>query len=233
MSLQIDKLIGDNNIMLNNLLLTTVNANLGNGNNRVILRGEQKNLTNMLINGGSGVDNLDINCTCDTLSNFVTSLGPGDDIVSMDGSYSKLTSINIDGNTGNDQVTLKGSYPSISSMTLNLGTGDDSIALAGDMPQLNTLIINVGPGDDTVDLDAPWKQNLNATIISESESTHLKLPKDIGVMVQVDGRSVVVDAGNMTQQGDTYVNAAYGKSKVTLHISLNTSSVEKVRLTME
>ena len=233
MSVEVDRLIGDTNLKLDGLLLSTVNAHFGNGNNLLSLQGEQKTLSSMLVNGGSGVDKLDMNCTCDMLTNLVASLGTGDDIVNLDGTYPQLTSINIDGSTGNDAVMLKGSYPTISSLTLNLGQGDDSITLAGDMPDLNTLVMNVGAGNDMVNLDAPWKQDLSATIISESDSTRLKLPKDIGVMVQVFGKSVDVDAGNLTKQDNGYVNAAYGKSKVTLHISLNTSATETVKLVVE
>jgi hypothetical protein len=233
MSLQVDRLIGDNNLMLSDLLLSTVNANLGNGDNQVILRGEQKTLSSMLINGGTGIDKLDMNCTCEALTNLVASLGASDDSVSLDGTYPQLTSINIDGNTGNDSVMLKGNFPAISTLTLNLGQGDDSVMLAGDMPELHSLVINGGAGNDTIDLDAPWKQDLSATIISESDSTRLKLPKDIGVMVQVFGKSVEVDAGGLTKQDNGYVNAAYGKSNVTLHISLNTSATETVKLVVE
>ncbi len=233
MSLEVDRTSGDSNLMLNDLLLSTVNANLGNGTNMIVLQGEQKTLSTMIINGGSGADKLDMNCTCDTLNNLVASLGTGDDSVSLDGAYPQLTSINIDGSTGNDSVMLKGSYPTISALTLNLGQGDDSITLAGDMPDLNTLVMNVGAGNDMVNLDAPWKQDLSATIISESDSTRLKLPKDIGVIVQVFGKSVDVDAGSLTQQDNGYVNASYGKSKVTLHVTLNTSATETVRLVVE
>jgi len=233
MSLEVDRTSGDSNIILNGLLLNMVNANLGNGSNVIALQGEQKTLSTMLINGGNGIDKLNMNCTCDVLSNLVASLGTGDDSVSLDGAYPQLTSINIDGSTGNDSVMLKGSYPAISSLTLNLGKGDDTVALAGDMPSLNTLIMNGGAGNDTFDLNAPWKQDLSATIISESDSTRLKLPKDIGVIVQVLGKSVTVDSGSLTQQGNAYVNAAYGKSKVTLHITLNTSSTETVKLVVE
>ncbi len=233
LSLQVDRLVGSSNLLLNDLVLRTVTVNLGNGINRIILRGEQKTLSTMLINGGAGVDKLDMNCTCDILTNMVASLGTGDDNVSLDGTYPKLTSINVDGSTGNDTVMLKGRYPAISTLTLNLGQGDDTITLVGDMPDLNTLIMNVGAGNDNVNLDAPWNQDLSATIISESDSTRLKLPKDIGVMVQIIGKSVVVDAGGLAKQDNGYVNAAYGKSNVTLHITLNTSSAEAVRLMME
>ncbi len=233
MSLEVDRLAGDTNLKLDGLLMSTVNANLGNGNNLLSLQGEQKTLSTVLFNGSSGVDKLDMNCTCDVLSNLVAGLGTGDDSVNLDGAYPQLTSINIDGSTGNDSVMLKGSYPAISTLTLNLGQGDDAIMLAGDMPDLNTLVMNVGAGNDMINLDAPWKQDLSATIISESDSTRLKLPKDIGVMVQVFGKSVDVDAGSLTKQDNGYVNAAYGTSKVTLHITLNTSATETVKLVVE
>jgi hypothetical protein len=233
LSVQVDRLAGDTNLKLDGLLLSTINANLGNGNNLIALQGEQKTLSTILMNGGAGIDKLNMNCTCDSLANLVASLGTGDDSVNLDGTYPKLTSINIDGSTGNDSVMLKGSYPAISTLTLNLGQGDDSVMLAGDMPTLNTLVMNVGAGNDSVNLDAPWKQDLSATIISESDSTRLKLPKNLGVMVQVFGKSVEVDAGSLTKQDNGYVNAAYGQSKVTLHITLNTSATETVKLVVE
>ena len=48
----------------------------------------------------------------------------------------------------------------------------------------------------------------------------LKLPSDIGVQVEINSGRTTVAASGLTQEGNTYTNAAYGVSDVTLHVTL-------------
>ncbi|MCC7018003.1 MAG: hypothetical protein IT564_12480, partial [Rhodospirillales bacterium] len=48
----------------------------------------------------------------------------------------------------------------------------------------------------------------------------VRLPKDVGVRVEVDAGPTLVDAPGLTQDGNVYTNAAYGVSAVTLQIKM-------------
>jgi hypothetical protein len=232
MALDIERTLGPSDLTLDDLQLTTVEANLGSGDDSLHLNGDQPNLSAINVSTGAGKDTVAMNCTCAMLGNIIASLGQENDSLTLAGSYPNMTSVNVDGSLGDDQISLTGDYPSVSTMTLNLGTGSDSLTLNGSYPKLSALIINVGAGDDIVDLSGSWTHDVNIMVISESNTTSLQLPADVGVFVEIFGTSAQVNAEGFTAQDNGYVNAAYGKSDVTLRINLNTSTVETVTLTL-
>lgn len=233
MALDVERILGSTSLLLDDLKLSSLEANLGSGDNTVRLDGDQPDLSILNLSTGQGIDTVNLDCTCAQLGNVIASLSQGNDTFTMNGSYDNLTSLNIDGSLGDDQITVEGDYPSVSTMTLNLGAGNDTLKLDGNYPQLSAFIANVGAGDDVVNLNGTWTHNLDMIVISESNTTTLELPNDVGVFVQIFGTSADVKVSGLTKQDNGYANAAYGKSAVTLHINLNTSSVEGVTLTVK
>ncbi len=80
------------------------------------------------------------------------------------------------------------------------------------------VAVEMGAGNSTVDLTGNWKQNVTASIQGGVGEAHIKLPRDVGVRVTVDGGLGSVDAPDFKKDGDEYVNDAYGKSKVTVEV---------------
>ncbi len=105
-------------------------------------------------------------------------------------------------------------------LTVNVGGGMSDLQLA-DL-ELTSLNVTLGAGTSTIDLAGDWKHDLDATIDAGASDTHVRLPKDVGVRVEVDPGASWIEAPDLTKDGNIYTNAAYGESKVTLHVTVET-----------
>jgi hypothetical protein len=232
-TLQVQTNLGTTDLELAGLSLSRLDASLGNGDDVINLSGAYPDLSYLILNSGQGQDTAVLDCDCASLTNVVLGLDTEADSVTMDGSYSRLVSLNVDSGAGDDSIILDGDYPTMSSMTMNLGSGSDHLVVAGNYPSLRAFVVNVGIGDDVVDLSQSWQNSADIIIISELDSTSLVLPDDVGVSVQVVGRTPTINVEGLTQQGDVYVNDLFGESEIELNIILNTSSVEGVNLSVD
>jgi N-terminal domain of toast_rack, DUF2154 len=121
----------------------------------------------------------------------------------------------------NDQVPME--------MNIDQGAGSTNLDLAG--LALSNLKVNIGAGETTINLDGKWKNDLAASIHGGVGQATLKLPRDVGVHVVAHGGLGAINASGFSKQGDAYVNEAYGKSPVTLHIEVE-GGVGEINLEM-
>lgn len=105
------------------------------------------------------------------------------------------------------------------SLALNLGGSNSDLRLAG--LALTRLDVNMGAGTSTLDLTGDWKRDLEVSVDSGAANISVRLPQNVGVRVEVDAGPTVVDAPDMTKNGNVYTNAAYGVSPVTLRIEMD------------
>jgi hypothetical protein len=103
-------------------------------------------------------------------------------------------------------------------LSLEMGAGTSDLQLA-DL-SLTGLDINLGASESTIDLSGDWRDDLQASIEVGAAELTVRLPKDIGVRVEVEAGPTVVNAPGLTKDGNVYTNAAYGVSDVTLQIDL-------------
>jgi hypothetical protein len=103
-------------------------------------------------------------------------------------------------------------------LNVNMGAGTSDLQLAG--LSLTRLNLMLGAGISRVNLTGSWARDLDATIDTGAADLTVRLPKDIGVRVEVDDGPTVIEASGLTKDGNVYTNAAYGKSGVTLRIHL-------------
>jgi N-terminal domain of toast_rack, DUF2154 len=103
-------------------------------------------------------------------------------------------------------------------LRLNMGAGTSDLQLA-DL-SLTGLDVTLGAGISTVDLSGDWANDLDVTFDTGAAELTVRLPKDIGVRVKIEAGPTVVNAPDLTKDGNVYTNAAYGVSDVTLHIDL-------------
>jgi hypothetical protein len=115
-------------------------------------------------------------------------------------------------------------------LNLDMGAGQSDLKLG----QLNLthLEINIGAGQMNLDLTGPRKQNLDATVEGGAGQATIRLPKDIGVSVKASGGLGAIDARGLTKQGDEYVNAAYGKTPVSIDLTVE-GGVGEINLRQE
>ncbi len=103
-------------------------------------------------------------------------------------------------------------------LTANVGAGNTDLRLGS--LNLSRLAVTSGAGNMTVDLTGTPRQNLDATITGGVGNTTVRLPADVGVRVVANGGLGKVTANGFTVSGDTYTNAVYGKTPMTLNITV-------------
>ena len=103
-------------------------------------------------------------------------------------------------------------------LKVNMGAGNSDLQLAG--LSLNRLDVILGAGKSAIDLNGGWVHDLDVTIDTGASDITVLLPKNVGVRVEVDRGPTAIDASGLTQDGDTYTNAAYGTSQVTLQLHI-------------
>ena len=104
-------------------------------------------------------------------------------------------------------------------LSVDVGAGTSNLKLGS--LSLSGLKITLGATQGTIDLSGNWPHDLDVTIDAGASDLNLLLPSDVGVRVEVDRGPTVIEAPEMTQNGNVYTNAAYGESGVTLRISLS------------
>jgi hypothetical protein len=103
-------------------------------------------------------------------------------------------------------------------LSLEMGAGTSDLQLAG--LSLTSLDVTLGAGKSTVDLSGDWTRDLDATIKTGAAIVTVRLPKEVGVRVEVEPSPTAVNASGLTKDGNVYTNAAYGVSDVTLRINI-------------
>jgi hypothetical protein len=94
------------------------------------------------------------------------------------------------------------------------------------------LTLDIGAGQVDVDLSGDRKSNLTADIEGGVGEANIRLPKNIGVIVNASGGIGSIDAHGLKHDGDEYTNDAYGKSPVTIHLKVE-GGVGRINLTQE
>ncbi|HYL64426.1 MAG TPA: toast rack family protein [Candidatus Methylomirabilis sp.] len=92
--------------------------------------------------------------------------------------------------------------------------------------------LDIGAGQVDVDLTGDRKSDLNASIEGGVGEADIRLPKNIGVIVNASGGIGTIDAPGLHHDGDEYTNDAYGKSPVTIHLRVE-GGVGRIGLRLE
>ena len=103
-------------------------------------------------------------------------------------------------------------------LRIDVGAGQGEFQLGG--LALTGLRLNMGAGQVTVDLRGDWKKDLEATIQGGVGQATIHLPGNVGVRVHATSGIGAVTTSGLEHRDDYYVNSAYGKSPVTLHLNI-------------
>lgn len=104
-------------------------------------------------------------------------------------------------------------------LSVKMGAGTSDLQLAG--LALTGLDLEIGAGTSTIDLTGDWAGDVEAVIETGATDMTLRLPKDVGVRVEVESGPTAVTAPGFLQDGTVYTNAAYGSADVNLRIDIN------------
>jgi hypothetical protein len=105
-------------------------------------------------------------------------------------------------------------------LRVDVGGGTSDLQLAG--LSLTRLDITLGAGIYMVDLSGDWTRDLDVSIDAGAANVSVRLPRDVGVRVNVEDGPHTIESTGLTQDGNVYTNAAYGVSEVTVQVSLET-----------
>jgi len=115
-------------------------------------------------------------------------------------------------------------------LNLDMGAGTSDLQLAG--LSLTGLDVSLGAGESTIDLSGGWASDLDATIDAGAGDISIRLPRDVGVRVEVVAGLGTIDAPGLTQVGNVYTNDAYEASDVTLQVAIK-AGVGRINLEVE
>ncbi len=115
-------------------------------------------------------------------------------------------------------------------LKVDVGGGSSNLQLAG--LSLTGLDVSLGAGISTIDLSGDWVHDLDVAIDAGAADLTVRLPKDVGVRVEVDPGASMIEAQNLAQNESTYTNAAYGVSPVTLQVKID-AGIGIVKLEVE
>ncbi|HUU37940.1 MAG TPA: toast rack family protein [Candidatus Desulfaltia sp.] len=122
------------------------------------------------------------------------------------------------GNSKNDwDVRLSNRIPI--DLEIDMGAGESRLDLAE--VDLRSLTVDMGVGEMKLDLRRKHERDLDVSIDGGIGSGTIYLPGNVGVRVRVDGGIGSVHAPGFAKNGHVYTNEAYGKSPVTIDISVD------------
>jgi hypothetical protein len=103
-------------------------------------------------------------------------------------------------------------------LKINTGAGKSDLNLRG----LNLVSANVagGAGELRADLSGSWKKSVQVTIAGGVGKISVLVPTSVGARVTVTTGLGSVTVNGLQKDGDSWVNAAYGTSPVTLDVTI-------------
>ena len=103
-------------------------------------------------------------------------------------------------------------------LIVRLGAGDAQLDMRG--MNLRQLKVQMGAGRVHVDLSGNWQKDFSVDIERGVGEAIILLPSEVGVRVAATSALGEVILKDLDQQGDFYINQAYGESDVTIDIDV-------------
>jgi len=103
-------------------------------------------------------------------------------------------------------------------LRVEVGAGETTMALGG--LQLTDLDIATGASETTLDLTGDWRDGLNVRIVGGAGDLLVRLPPEVGVRIEATLGAGDLDTDDLEQDGDAFVNDAYGDAAVTIEIEI-------------
>jgi hypothetical protein len=122
------------------------------------------------------------------------------------------------GSNNSDQWNMRLNEQVPFDVQLRIGAGDAKIDLS--TMKLRGVDVHMGAGRLRLDLNGNYQKNFPVKVRGGVGEVTLKLPKDVGVQAKASGGIGQVHATGLDQQGSTYTNRAFGKSKVTIAVDV-------------
>lgn len=115
-------------------------------------------------------------------------------------------------------------------LRIDMGAGRGNLRLRD--INVTNLSLNIGAGQVDVDLTGDRKSDLTGDIEGGVGEADIRLPRNIGVVVNASGGLGTIDTHGLKEDGGEYINDAYGKSPVTIHLKIE-GGIGRISLTQE
>jgi N-terminal domain of toast_rack, DUF2154/Domain of unknown function (DUF5668) len=115
-------------------------------------------------------------------------------------------------------------------LNVDMGAGQGDLNLRG--IDLTRLKIEMGAGQINLDLTGERKQSFDVDVQGGVGEAKIRLPRDVGVEIRADGGIGSIDTEGLHKEGGRWVNEAYGKSPVTIHMNVE-GGIGEIRLVVE
>ena len=126
---------------------------------------------------------------------------------------------------GNLKADLPGAMPLLRRVRVGQSAGKAMLLMRGDYPAMEDVKVSNSAGAIEVDLTGHWTRDLTGVIENSAGYIKVRLPRDVGVYVIANTSAGEVSAGDLEPgPGGAYVNGAYGKSPVTIRLTVRNSA---------
>jgi len=138
-----------------------------------------------------------------------------------------LQELIVDANAGNVNADLSGNMPTLHNVLANLNAGNLNVDMGGTYSSPMAMHVSNDFGNVDVSLLGTWKASLEGSIEDSAGNVTVKVPGNVGVIVTATSSVGDIQTSGMRKGpggGDTFVNAAYGSTKVTLKLNVRASA---------
>jgi hypothetical protein len=115
-------------------------------------------------------------------------------------------------------------------LNVDMGAGQGELNLRG--INLTRLKIEMGAGQINLDLTGERKQTFDVDVQGGVGEAVIRLPHDVGVEIRADGGIGSIDTEGLHREGGRWVNDAWGKSPITIHMNVE-GGIGEIRLIVE
>ena len=115
-------------------------------------------------------------------------------------------------------------------LNVDMGAGQGELNMRG--INLTRLKIEMGAGQINLDLTGERKQTFDVDVQGGVGEAVIRLPHDVGVEIRADGGIGSIDTDGLHKEGGRWVNDAWGKSPITIHMNVE-GGIGEIRLVVE
>jgi N-terminal domain of toast_rack, DUF2154/Domain of unknown function (DUF5668) len=115
-------------------------------------------------------------------------------------------------------------------LNVDMGAGQGELNLRG--INLTRLKVEMGAGQINLDLSGDRKQSFDVDVQGGVGEARIRLPHEVGVEIRADGGIGSIDTEGLHKEGGRWVNDAWGKSPITIHMNVE-GGIGEIRLVVE
>lgn len=130
---------------------------------------------------------------------------------------SKTTPLDLHIKMGAGKTTLNLQNSPLHKLTMDAGAVGSDIDLRGS--KVSDVTLNAGVGEVNLDLRGNWDHDVDVDIAGGIGDVTIRVPKNTGVRVKSSGLGSR-NMANLQKDGNAYINAAMGKSKHVIDITV-------------